>query len=74
MFSRPYPPLDALNNLKVVIGMAVTVVYQGTFEKEGYRLGRLAAGLYRMPPLSPRDKEEGTIEAEDYDLPQVIYI
>ncbi|CAM9623526.1 unnamed protein product, partial [Sphacelaria rigidula] len=39
----------------VVIGLVVTVVFQGNFEEAGYRLGRLAAGLYRMPPCASQE-------------------
>lgn len=58
--------------VQVVLGIAVTVVFQGNFEKDGYRLGRLAAGLYRTPP--PQGTELGQmIEGEEPKLPQVGY-
>lgn len=56
------------NFLQVVIGIAVTVIYQGNFEPEGYRLGRLAAGLYRVPPKP----DHGITPGGGKDLPQVI--
>lgn len=54
-----------------MVGIAVTVVYQGNFELEAYRLGRLAAGLYRVPP-SFGEAESSELGGGDTDLPQVI--
>lgn len=57
------------------MGIAVTVIFQGHFEKEGYRLGRLAAGLYRMPP-KPAAQESQSPGPHDArwrkELPQVL--
>ena len=53
-----------------MVGIAVTVVYQGNFELEAYRLGRLAAGLYRMPPSFGEAEGPGGMK-DDSDLPQV---
>lgn len=53
-----------------MLGIAVTVVFQGNFEKDGYRLGRLAAGLYRMPPPEGMELDQ-LIEGEEPNLPQV---
>lgn len=56
--------------LQVVLGIAVTVVFQGNFEKDGYRLGRLAASLYRMPPQQEQGLGRNTQEGNP-ELPQV---
>lgn len=53
--------------MQVVVGIAVTVVFQGNFETDGYRLGRLAAGLYRMPPAFGQGQAE-----EGGELPEVM--
>ncbi len=50
----------------------MTVIYQGNFEKEGYRLGRIAAGLYRMPPVPVTREQEQPEGACPEELPQVI--
>ncbi|CAM9119144.1 unnamed protein product, partial [Phaeothamnion confervicola] len=43
-------PAAADGSGQVVIGLIVALTFQGNFEKHGYRLGRLAANLYRLPP------------------------
>ncbi|CAM9129624.1 unnamed protein product, partial [Hapterophycus canaliculatus] len=53
---------------KVVVGIALTVVYQGNFEPEGYRLGRLAAGLYRVASKHENDITPGRRK----ELPQPV--
>lgn len=68
-FLAAYHPSQRDLALQVVLGIAVTVIFQGNFEKEGYRLGRLAAGLYRMPPSFGQARPEGGSRAE---FPQVI--
>lgn len=58
-----------------MVGIAVTVIFQGHFEKEGYRLGRLAAGLYRMPtkPAVREGQSPGHHDARwRKELPQVL--
>lgn len=35
------------------LDLTVTVTYQGVFSARGYRLGRLAAHLSRLPPYPP---------------------
>lgn len=67
-FCGPYRMVTASNRLQVVVGIAVTVVYQGNFEAEGYRLGRLAAGLYRVPPKV----DNGATSRGGNELPQVL--
>ena len=39
-----------------VLSVTVSIVYQGTFSDRGYKLGRLAAGLFRIPMESDLSK------------------
>jgi hypothetical protein len=36
-----------------ILELSVSVVFQGTFTTVGYKLGRLAAGLFRLPEANP---------------------
>jgi hypothetical protein len=38
-----------------ILDITVSIMYQGSFNTKGYRLGRIAAGLYRLPDEKDKD-------------------
>eukprot|EP00981_Chlorochromonas_danica_P003055 scaffold607_cov160-Ochromonas_danica.AAC.28 len=43
-----------------ILEITVSVIFQGVFSTTGYRLGRLAASLFRLPPESSMNKKNAT--------------
>eukprot|EP00948_MAST-09A_sp_MAST-9A-sp1_P001552 g1552.t1 len=47
----------------LALELRVTVIFQGTFEKRGYILGRVAGALYRIEDLNISDTDELPLES-----------
>lgn len=53
-----------------VLNFTVSVVYQGEFNGRGYSLGRMAAGLFRVPGRNDRSRVPVPVGYCPYDLQQ----
>lgn len=52
-----------------VLEMTVSVVFQGTFSTVGYKLGRLAAGLFRLPDVQSGTAGAGATATQGTPIP-----
>ena len=48
-----YFALPQGENSKFIVDVTVSIVFQGDFGSKGYKLGRLAAGMFRLPSDKP---------------------
>jgi hypothetical protein len=53
------------------LDITVSLVYKGDFAGKGYRLGRLAAGLFRLPPDDPTAKYRGKSSSSTASAPPI---
>jgi hypothetical protein len=59
------PDLDSCR----VLNLCVSITYQGSFGNRGYRLGRIAASLFKLPKLDGLAKKKKNADEQTIPLP-----